>query len=392
MKKIFSVALALALFFSVVCNASATEIHSSADVDVITEKECYLAGEKWLKENYNDGTRIESVVPVKDLYDELNGYCINFSKNNEPNGYLLLNASKDSASYIREFSLTGKGIYDQLIENSGLSKNVASAIYTTNPFEYAVRYTDAKGEHIYNCDDTIMSLDTAKKQYSVNTITYVGKNENSRSDSDKETYYTAFFFGADFSIGYSDENDHVIPGADVFVPYTMGELRNGVNTKNCGPTAAANICALYYSKGKTNILISGDIDETYAALVSEVGFDPNSTTDETNVFSLRSGLRRYVRDRSYSISVNGYLLNWWSGFQEDFDDNMSNLIFIQGNKQQDGEWVVVGHFVVGIGYRILNDGSRYIRVYDGWNKSNTRFLHFDADSLVTFMGASVTIS
>ena len=172
----------------------------------------------------------------------------------------------------------------------------------------------------------------------------------------------------------------------------MSELRNGTNTGNCGPTAAANLCALYYSKGKTNILIDGDIDETYSALVTAVSFNENGT-EGTYYSNLKSGIRNYVRGRSYSISINDYLFDTWGNFKGDFDDNKSNIIFIEGRKKNEaGQWITVGHFVVGIGYRVMNDGTRYVRIYDGWNKSNNRFLHFDADSLVTFCGASVSIS
>lgn len=395
MKKIFSFILVLVLLFPLTTGALAADISSNIDADKITLKECYIAGSKWLNAYYNDETEIESIIPINNLYDELNGYCINFSKNGTPNGYLILNATKYSTSYIREFSLNGTGIYNQLLKSSGLGKNVAAALYTTNPFEYALKYTDAEGEKIYNCDATIMPIDVARKHYIMNDVTYAEQADSIRSGKDKETYYNAFFNGNEFPSGYLDENDHVIPGADSFIPYTMTELRNatgGTNTENCGPTAAANICALYYSKGKTNILTNGNIYDTYNALVSEVSFDPTGETG-TVYMLLKSGLRSYVRDRSYSISVNGYLLNQWSGFKEDFDDNMCNLIFVRGTKQTSaGEWITVGHFVVGIGYRILNDGSRYIRVYDGWYNSNNRFLNFDADSLVTFKGASVSIS
>lgn len=390
MKKLISIILAVVLILSMATSVFAIGIQSSSE-EVISIKECHLAGNKWLSANYNDGTEIKSIIPIKDLDGKINGYCINFSKNEEPNGYLVLNAAKYSASYIREFAFDGNGIYEQLLENSGLSKSVDVAIYTTNPFEYALKYTDVKGEYIYNCDSTILSIEAAKAQYLVNGIEYSVQDTSNRSADDKKEYYDSFFYGSSLT-SYTDENDHVIPGADSFIPYKMSELRNGTNTGNCGPTAAANLCALYYSKGKTNILIDGDIDETYSALVTAVSFNENGT-EGTYYSNLKSGIRNYVRGRSYSISINDYLFDTWGNFKGDFDDNKSNIIFIEGRKKNEaGQWITVGHFVVGIGYRVMNDGTRYVRIYDGWNKSNNRFLHFDADSLVTFCGASVSIS
>lgn len=156
----------------------------------------------------------------------------------------------------------------------------------------------------------------------------------------------------------------------------------------------------YYSKGKTNILIDGDIIKTYAALVTAVGFNkddtgPNNDGNGSGTYhsNLKSGLKSYLQSRSYSLSIIDYVFNLWINFKSSYDLGNCNIIFIEGNHlNREGEWEQVGHFVVGVGYRIMNDGTRYIRVYDGWNNSNSRFIHFDSDSLTQFKGSSMVVS
>lgn len=171
----------------------------------------------------------------------------------------------------------------------------------------------------------------------------------------------------------------------------MVSLRTGTNTGNCGPTAAMNMCGYYYSRGKTNIYTNSNVSDTYDALVIAVGFDPYGS-GSTSYSNLKTGLRNYIQGRSYTVSVNGYLFNTWANFKNDFDANKPNLIFIEGNKLVGNTWTTVGHFIIGIGYRIMNDGTRYVRIYDGWKASSNRFIHFDSDTLSTFKGASVVVS
>lgn len=391
MKKILCFMLTAVMLLSMTTSVFAAGIVPVENTELITVKECYLAGEKWISANYDNETIISSIIPIKSLDDEINGYCINFSKSGTPMGYLVLNAAKYSTSYIREFAFSGNGIYEQLIESSNIDANTEEAIYSTNPYEYALKFTEAGISKIYNCDATVLSMDAAKTAYITNSSAYETQTADTRSSNEKEEYYDSFFYGSSLT-SYKDANDKVIPGADEFTPYKMSTLRTGTNTGNCGPTAATNLVALYYSKGKTNILVDGNINKTYKELVTAVSFDENGTSG-TQYSNLQSGVKSYVKGRSYNITVSDYLFDTWANFKGDFDNNKSNIIFIEGNKKDDnGNWITVGHFVIGVGYRIMNDGTKYVRVYDGWYSSNNRFLQFDSESVTTFKGASVNIS
>lgn len=61
-------------------------------------------------------------------------------------------------------------------------------------------------------------------------------------------------------------------------------------------------------------------------------------------------------------------------------------------KGDDGTWLGAGHFVVGVGFLRMQDGTNYIHVYDGWNGSTYRYYNPNATSMDWTRGVSVRIS
>ena len=375
--------------------ASAANPDTSSTTGYITTNECMLAGEKWIKANYPEGTKVSSIIPIKDLDDRLNGYCINFSNNEEPAGYLVLNAAKYCNSYIREFSLDGVGIYEQLISEIPTRANIEKSIYSTDPFEYAVKYAYGNEELYYNSDASVMTTKEEEAFYGNTSLIYDNTvSKESVVSDDMEQYYSAFFYGVELT-NYTSSNVKNINGTASFTPYTMSELRTGTNTGNCSPTAITNICAFYQNLGNTKILENNNIYDTYSELVNAIGFDVNGDYEGVSYQTARRGLTSYVQGRSCKITTNRYSYDWWTDFKRDFDKDKINFICIVGKTYDDDNNLTrTSHQLVGVGYRILNDGTRYIRVYDGWNPSNSRFLIFksDTDLLYEFMGTSVVIS
>lgn len=369
-------------------------VELSAQETYITINECMLAGEKWIAANYPDGTEIRSVIPIGNLDNQLNGYCINFSTDGEPAGYLVLNAEKYADTYIKEFALDGNGIYDELAARISINSRAITVaenvIYTTSPYQYAIKYTNGNETLFYNSDASVMPLDDEIKFYGNN----FSNNEKLYCQNDvgtnKKEIYDAFFYGSSLT-SFSSDNDKVISKADTFVPYTMDHLRDGTNLGNCGPTAATNICGYYYYVGKKNILKDRNVQTTYTALVDAVNFDRNGE-DGTSYGNLQSGLKSYIEECGYSVKIDDYWFDWWSDFKRDFDNGYPNIMFLEGKRLYNGSWETVGHFVVGVGYRIMNDNTRYIRVYDGWYTSSSRFISFDGDALTTIKGAAVNVS
>lgn len=394
-KKLVSLVLSLAMLFTCASVAFAADLDTPASSEeYITIDECMIAGEKWIMANYPEGTTVSSIVPIKNLDGKLNGYCINFADDNGPAGYLVLNAAKYYDSYIREFAIDGPRIYEQLVSEVPTRGSVENVIYSTDPFEYAVKCSTGGEDLYYNSDSSVF---TAEEELSVFGATdFFGASNLAVAsvDGNKKDYHDAFFDGDNMS-GYTPVTNKTVTGSTSFTPYTMKELRIGTNKNNCGPTAAANICGYYYSRGKTGLYTNDNIYDTYEVLSYLVGFNSSTENSTTFVGSLKIGLSTYVENHSYSISMTSYALNTWSNYKRGFDANELNLILIKGNRLNDnGVWTTEGHFIVGIGYRTMTDGTRFIRVYDGWESSSNRFLNFDAgsDSIISFYGTTIDIS
>lgn len=390
MKKIKVLLLIVVLMLGMATDISAaTRVTNPDNSEYITIDECMRAGSKWIAANYSDNTTISGVIPIKDLDGTLNGYCINFSADRKAAGYLVINALRYSDSYIREFAFDGNGIYDQLVTNSPAKGNTEHALYQTNPFAYAVKYQDRNEVRFYNSDTTVLS---EQAEISAFGGTPADRDVSSPAvrtlNNDRQEYYDAFFESSDLT-SYTSNNNKTITGALSFTPYVMGDLLTGTYEGNCGPTAVTNICGYYRSRGKTNIFKNNSLSDTYDAIATAIGFDINGNQG-TLYANAKGGLVTYVESRSYSITLDSYLLNRWSSFKHDFDADKPNLISISGYKLKDGSWTEVGHMIVGVGYRIMNDGECYVRVYDGWN-ATSRFIHFGDDALTAFQGTSVDV-
>lgn len=390
MKKINVLVLIVVLVLGMATDVSAaTKGTNSYNSEYITIDECMRAGSKWIAANYSENTTISGVIPINDLDGTLNGYCINFSTDGKAAGYLVINALRYSDSYIREFAFDGNGIYDQLVINSPEKGKTEHVLYMTNPFEYAIKYQNGNGVRYYNSDTSVLSEQdeiSAFEGVPFDNDVYLPAART--MDSGRQEYYTAFFDSSDLT-SYTSNNNKTITGALSFTPYRMSDLCTGKNKGNCGPTAVTNICVYYRSRGKTNIFKNNSLSDTYDAIVTAVGFDING---EEGIYytDAKGGLVTYVESRSYNITLDSYLLNRWSSFKSDFDANRPNLISVEGYKLKNGSWEKAGHLVVGVGYRIMNDGECYVRVYDGWN-ATSRFLHYGDDALTSFRGTAVDV-
>ena len=160
MKTLLALVLSVSFLFSFSgVKASSTEI--SNQNEYITEEECMLAGNKWIRANYSNRTCISDIIQVRNIDGTLSGYCINFELNGEPAGYLLLNAEKYCDEYIREFSFDGEGIYECLVQNakSCAAKTVSretEVIYVTNPYEYAIKVNVGADVLFYNSNNSFL--------------------------------------------------------------------------------------------------------------------------------------------------------------------------------------------------------------------------------------------
>lgn len=360
--------------------------------DYNTVDDCRLAGEKWITANYPEGTEIRDIIPIRNLNGNLAGYCVDFSTDGNPAGYLVLDANRYADSYILEFSFDGNGIFDELSANVSTMARAASVektIYATTPYQYAIKFSNNGDAVFYNNDSTILSYANEVKRYG-ETIVVNDATEPRASVLDAKDYREEFFYGYELT-GYKPTDNVCIPGSDNFTPHTMDELRTGTNTENCVPTAATNICDFYATKRNKTGLIKTNAQTTYNALVVKTKFEINGEYG-VPYSDFKNGLKSYIEERGYKVKIGDYWLDLWSDFTRDFNGGYPNAMAIYGTAIIDGVPQEAGHAVVGIGYRILNDGTKYIRVYDGWNHSNSRFVKFKSNVISRIEGAVVDIT
>ena len=68
------------------------------------------------------------------------------------------------------------------------------------------------------------------------------------------------------------------------------------------------------------------------------------------------------------------------------------LTGVRGSRQDsDGNWIEVGHAIVAIGYREYESGARYLRVLDGWNANNNRYIWFNSEYFDSIDGIGLTL-
>lgn len=366
----------------------------------ITIDDCRVAGKKWIIANYPEGTEIKDIIPILNLNNSLEGYCINFSTNSVDAGYLVLNADKYAESYVKEFALDGTGIFETLVEEIPIKSRAATittpVIYSTNPYQYAIKYSQGDEELFYNSDTRVLKRASEMETYEQgDSLNYAALSQQNEDGQSKEEYYDSFFNDDDFT-SYVWDADVAIFDATYFTPFTMDALVNGTNLSNCGPTAAMNIIKYYFDKHhKKNMFLNNSLADTYSAIINAVGFDKDDEEGKGIYYDkLQSGLKSYISGRGYTVKIGDYWFDWWSDFTRDFDGGYPNLIFIEGNKYDNinKKWITVGHFVVGIGYRVSSDGKQFVRVCDGWNATNKRFVLFKSDSISKFKGAVVDVS
>lgn len=154
---------------------------------------------------------------------------------------------------------------------------------------------------------------------------------------------------------------------------------------NCGPTAMLNLIKYYAFCRNMIKLINVNLSYTYNSLVSACNYNP--ATGGLTATDAKNGLKSYVQSRGYSFSATDYWWDTFNWFKDDINNNWTVYVSVRGYDYQPKE---VGHAVVAIGYIEYSNGSRYLRVMDGWRNNTDRYVIFD-DHFVSVKGIVIKI-
>lgn len=120
--------------------------------------------ELWIKDMYrNDGTKVDRLSQVLDENEIVTGYLIDFSKNNENNGYMVLDRRQPDV--VKEFSLTSKSIYDNLIDNANENNYKKKKLFTDDS-GYFLKIKNSQEWNLIDLAKNIINYQSWKKEIS----------------------------------------------------------------------------------------------------------------------------------------------------------------------------------------------------------------------------------
>ncbi len=380
----FVIILINTLLFSYKLNAYAD---NNKNIDYITIEECKIAAQKWIKQNYNNETIIDEIIPILSM-DKIESYCINFKKNDTPKGYLILDANKYAVNYIKEFSLSGNGIYQTLIKNAGITTNEAErVIYSLGGYNYAIPI-NFSGSSLYSTSNTFLSKQDLNLFY--DTTNYVNYPIDTRSDAEKKEYYDGFFSFSEIPT-IRDCFCYTIKGAHKFIPSTMDELVTlGGYSGNCSPTASTNLLS-YYCEQRNFTNLGTSRKNIYNNFVKASGWNEFGNQGQSSADAIK-GMKTVVENAGYKYKSDTYMFNYWTDWTRDIDKDYPVFTSLRGLKETNGTWEEVGHAVIAIGYREYVDGYKYLRIYDGWNDTSDKFIWFNSDYFKSIKGTRIEVN
>ncbi len=388
--RIFTVWLSMLFLFLFLYTKDEKAVVAATDdqCETITIEECEIAAQKWILQNYQDETEIEEIIPIVTGGEVITSYCVSFVKNSEPNGYIIINADRYASNYLLEFNLSGKNIYDTLFENSGITQRSKSnkVIYSLGAFDYAIRLD---GEKYYTNKDEIISKSEIN-EFGNNINQDKAKYRNERTSEEKKEIYDGFFTESTIPTAGFQINVN-ISGAEDFIPSLMRELRvkNGYNG-NCTPTAATNLLSFYKEqRGFSNFPLTRQ--NMYDRIVSLSEWDQYGNSgmalSTANIAMAKTAVLSLYTYSSDALESN-VISEWTKKLQEDYPV----LTAVWGYDQTDSGWVEVGHSIVAVGLKMFAlSGDYYLRVLDGWNRTNGRYIWFTSEYFTWFAGICVKL-
>ena len=396
--KLLSFILSLILVLS--SSSMAAYAVSLEENPIISSAECETLAEYWLDIYYDTNTVIEEIIPISNG-DVISSYCVSFVDGDEPAGYIVVDSNRYAVNNVTEFSFSGKGIYDLLIDHYGEPVEVdenEKVIFSTGLFDYAIE-VDKENDLYYNSTHEIMGKEEIAEQCIKTTTMRETINENAivrnastySLDDDKEIYYGGFFTSGTIT-STGSYTSKTITNAGSFTPTVMGDykIEDGYSG-NCTPTAAANL--LSYYKEKRGFTDLGDSrQDIYDSIVSASGWDQFGD-EGMSLSEAKKGMKSVVTSAGYSFSSTDYWFNPWSSWKRDLKNDYPVLTAVWGyRKDESDNWIEVGHSIVAIGYREYDSGANYLRVYDGWNETSDKYIYFNADYFTSIEGLCIKVT
>lgn len=383
-KRCLAILCALVLLFCAFpIDALATELPDlTVDDDVaVTVAAHFVWGSLDSSENWNDKTAIESVIPLYDVNDNINAYCVNLITEGVQSGYVIVSTNINEP-LIQEYSDGTNGLNVELSNENSFSRTISNnseRIYYYGPLSYStIKYnsTECVSKSTYNNETN---------NYKEENETYIAYLKNTGlicADANSKTR------GGDVTIRIESIADYLssqYPGktftmdsAGMVTSNVPGYLLNGKGS-----------CSLYGSAAMIRFHLgdSYTVEEiavkckTFAEENGYATFENNAWNYYINVGSLAPFINKCIKAfTTLDVKASSSLFSWATGTDE-IDNNRPILLNIASSEQYDD------HTVMAFGWcKYVNTSSgspnsiRFYAVKDAY-VTGTRFVNYETISI-----------
>ena len=390
MKKTVSLILALLMFVtmlsvSVYAQDTTDELITKSDIQLLAS-DFVLANIKGNDDSTWNTDMRASETPLYDVNDKIVAYYVAFDNvDGNPNGYLVVNASKQNPSVLEyafntphdDIVVGQKNYYSTcgLYFTKSQSKSKEEQFVTSTGITFP--YPNVKSANdIWESINTPNSA-AAKKLSTLQNYA----NKNVRVFSEINTRATdSWGISTSLPSGSWTASD-TLTSCSLGVPYhTTSSLANGNSsyTNHCGSTAAMNVLKYYGARLNSNFTVPS-VASAFSFLYTNTG-----NGGATLPPKLRTALSSYITNRKNAGSLSSNVNITTSQYTE-FASYYSNLVSCINNGKMPllMIWSSAGaHWVNVVAYYTYSNGNAYVRIIDNWHTDINRYYVFQTQHTV----------
>lgn len=323
---------------------------------------------KWAINAYDTDVEIDQVIEVVDAIGNNAGYCISYSYNFEPMGYIIVDKANETWC-VKEYALSGNNLYDEIAstyiekvtKTNSLSNDISveKKLHNVSGIKYAINIFDGEAEAMLTTDGDMLPI----IQYNEMVSKLVDNGEAFLSDSKNNV---ATFSNAD---GMVDEltgtsvTAYNLPSLSSFTPLADDDYDKEHN--NCKFIAASNVFA-YLTQKQSKHLMCGNAQTKLTATYERIEELRNQEGSMPKAFGV------YLNEKGYTTATVKDYGKGTTFEQVNSEIRDNNPVYIYLTPPTG-----VSHAVVGCGtdVRYVDGGPHfYIRIMDGWNKTSNRYI------------------
>lgn len=382
-KKLFCLILCTAIVLSALPFSSNAVTSSSPNSTDLDNLDVLLSVYRTLSIPDDEGevfldsiTRITRIIPLYDINDSVIAYYVEFA----PSGYAVVNNNINNPVLL-EFSTAQYTEFLEILSESESSQDgnsddhicyggASNFFFLSDLQAYANNIstlsadTDTTFEqlsqlyaYMSNTNNTACNNHSAMRNYVESSSGYNRSTRTSYTLSELKEMFGIYDSLPATNLSYSN----AIMEATRVTYGTTGEFGSieGVED-HCAATAAFNLILFEaFFLDCPSLIINDNRETTFRMIHSHIGNGP------VLFATYNAGLSRYVQamGKTYHYSVGtGY-----SSIKSGINSNHMSTVLLCGN-------LINWHMVLAFGYREYTDGTKYIRIIDGWETNTVRFI------------------